>query len=237
MNQEEVWNNEYKQKQMLSPSTLPQADVVRFVRWLKKQKKKAATPIEVDTFNVLDLGSGTGRNSMYLAQMGATVTGYEIANTALAMAEKQARHAELPIAYKKQDIGKAYQLGTESIDLILDVTSSNSLNEEGRAKYLEEVSRVLKPGGWMFVRALSLEGDAHAKRLVKDFPGAGPDTYVHPDLGVAEKVFSRETFTNTYAPYFRIAELERVSHYPNVAGRRYKREYWIAYLEKVAPEV
>ncbi len=234
MNQEDVWDNEYKRKQMLSPSTLPQADVVRFMRWLKKEKKKAGTPIDVDTFTVLDLGSGTGRNALYMAQMGATVIGYEVAETALAMARKQARHAELPITYEKHDIGKPYQLPTASVDLVLDVTSSNSLSEEGRRTYLAEVSRVLKPNGWLFVRALSLEGDAHAKRLVKDFPGASADTYVHPDLGVVEKVFSRESFIATYAPYFTVAKLERVSHYPNVAGRRYKREYWIAYLTKEA---
>jgi SAM-dependent methyltransferase len=236
MNQEQAWEEEYRSKKMLSPSLLPQADVVRFSRWLKKDKKKQGAPLDMEEVTVLDLGSGTGRNSLYYAQQGAKVTGYEISATALAMAEKSARHAELPVTFEKRDIGVAFQLPSASFDIVLDVTSSNSLNDDERKIYVKEVTRVLKSGGYLFVRALSLEGDPHAKKLVEQYPAGNPDTYKHPDLGIIEKVFSRQTFTDTYAPYFKIALLERISHYPLVAGRRYKRQYWIAYLEKLPTE-
>ena len=236
MNQEQEWDNEYRQKLLLSPSTVPQTDVVRFSRWLKKEHKKAGAPLDMEEVTVLDLGSGSGRNSMYFSEQGATVVAYEIAETAIALAKKAARHAELPVTFLKHDIGTAYPIKAGTIDIVLDVTSTNSLTDKARATHLYEVNRVLKPGGYLFVRALSTEGDAHAKRLVVDFPGPDPDTYVHPDIRIVEKVFSRESFMATYSPYFTILSLDRISHYPLVGGRRYKRQYWIAYLQKPAVE-
>ena len=33
--QQDAWEREYRAQQLLSPSNVPQADVMRFVRWLK----------------------------------------------------------------------------------------------------------------------------------------------------------------------------------------------------------
>lgn len=230
--QENAWDLEYRSRKMLSPSNVPHADVVRFTRWLKKRDKKAGSPRDFYGQYVLDLGSGTGRNSFYYAQQGAVVQGFELSNTALTMAGTFARHADLPIEYRKQDIGKTYPVSTASIDLILDITSSNSLMDDTRAVYLSECARVLKPGGWMLVRALSKEGDAHAKALIAADPGADLDSYVHPDLNIVEKTFTRASFREMYGKYFDIIELDQIQHYVMVAGRRYKRNYFIAYLQK-----
>src|SRR4051812_45243323 len=106
--QEQAWEREYRSSKMLSPSNVPHADVVRFSRWLKKEGKRAGTPIEVDELTVLDLGSGTGRNSYYFAEQGARAIGFEISDTALALAKKFAAHGELSIDYRKQDIGQSF---------------------------------------------------------------------------------------------------------------------------------
>jgi SAM-dependent methyltransferase len=231
-NQKEGWEREYRSSKMLSPSNVPHADVVRFFRWLKKECKKAGEPLDMDGLRVLDLGSGTGRNSFYLAQQGADVIGFEFSETALTAARKIAAHGDLVIEYRSQNIGAAFQLPTSSVDIILDVTSSNSLNAAERSIYLSESARVLKPGGYLFLRALSLEGDSNAKELVKRFPGTDPESYVHPDLGITEQTFTKQSLTDTYSPYLTILQLERVEHYNTVAGRKYKRSYWIAYMQK-----
>lgn len=232
MDQQRAWDTEYKSQKLLSPSNVPHADVVRFLRWLKKEKKKEGSPIDMEEVRVLDLGSGTGRNSFYFAEQGAKATGLEFSATALEMAKKIAAHGDQTIEYKLQSIGAPYPIADASIDIALDVTSSNSLNAKERATYLKEISRVLKSGGYLFLRALSFEGDTHAKELVKRFPGPDPDTYVHPDLGIFETVFSRESLAATYGPYFTTTFLERTQHYSKVSGRLYKRSYWVAYLQK-----
>ena len=217
---------------MLTRKNVPHADVVRFVRSLKKAGRKEGAPLDLMGWRVLDLGSGTGRNSFYLGEQGASVLGYEFSEAALKIAERFSHGKGLDIAYEKRDIGQPYPIANESVDLVLDVTSSNSLDEKGRSVHLKEVARVLKPGGKFFVRALSKEGDQHAKYLVANAPGPEHDTYIHPDLKIVEKVFTEAEFRQLYGAYFTIESLERSYHYATVAGRRYKRAYWLAHMTK-----
>ncbi|HEX8591385.1 MAG TPA: class I SAM-dependent methyltransferase [Candidatus Paceibacterota bacterium] len=230
--QETAWEREYQKPRMLSRKNVPHADVVRFMRELKKTGKKEGVPLDVSEMTVLDLGSGTGRNAFYFAEQGARVVGFEFSDTALQLAKRYAENANLSIDYRKQDIGALYPLPDTSVDLAIDVTSSNSLDATGREIYLKEVQRVLKEDGKFFVRALCREGDQNAKVLIRDMPGHEPNTYIHPDLALEEKVFSEAEFRETYEPYFTIERLERSFHYTTVAGRRYKRAFWIARLSK-----
>jgi ubiquinone/menaquinone biosynthesis C-methylase UbiE len=181
----------------------------------------------------LDLGSGAGRNSFYLAEMGANVTGLEISKTAIEISEQNAKEAGLDIKYIKQSIGEKFPVEDSSIDILLDVTSSNSLTEAEREVYLSEANRVLKSNGYFFVKALCLEGDENAKFLLKNNPGTEKDTYTMPGLGVTERVWTREDFVKTYEKYFKIVSMERKTSYPRMNGRVYKRNYWIAYLTKI----
>jgi ubiquinone/menaquinone biosynthesis C-methylase UbiE len=112
------------------------------------------------------------------------------------------------------------------------VTSSNSLNEKGRDIYLEEVHRVLKNGGYFFVRALAKDGNKNVKNLLKQSPGKEYDTYVIKEIGLTERVFSKEDFTLLYKKLFKILHLEKKTSYATFNDRIYKRDYWLAYLQK-----
>jgi ubiquinone/menaquinone biosynthesis C-methylase UbiE len=225
MTQEHIWEREYRNSKLLTKENKPQSDVVRFVKFLKKA-------VNLDGANILDLGSGTGRNSFYFAEMGANVTGLEISKTAIEIGEKNAKEAGQNIKYIKQSIGENFPIESESIDIVLDVTSSNSLTEAEREVYLRETNRVLKNGGYFFVKALCKDGDENAKFLIKNNPGAEKDTYIMPGLGVTERVWSKDDFTTTYEKYFKILNLEKKTSYSRMNERSYKRNFWIAYLQK-----
>lgn len=226
MPQEDIWDREYRKSKLLTKENKPQTDVVRFVKYLKKQK------FEIEGSKVLDLGSGAGRNSFYFAELGAKAIGLEISKTAIEISEHNATEAGLIIKYIKQSIGDVFPVEDKSIDILLDVTSSNSLAESEREKYLSEANRVLKSGGYFFVKALCLEGDENAKFLIKNHPGKEKDTYTMPGLGVTERVWTREDFMNTYEKYFKIVNIEKKTSYPRMNGRVYKRNYFICYLQK-----
>jgi SAM-dependent methyltransferase len=148
------------------------------------------------------------------------------------MAKDRAGVVGVEVDYRLGDIGAPYAIDDESIDVILDVTSSNALDEKGREVYLKESHRVLKAGGYMFVRALCKDGNKNVKNLLIKNPGPEADTYIMPDLGITERVFSRDDFVKIYSQYFKILKLEKKTNYPTVDGRVYKRDYWIAYLQK-----
>lgn len=234
MAQEDIWDREYRKSKLLTKENKPQTDVVRFVKWLKKQPVWSTwtSDVQVGGFGVLDLGSGAGRNSFYFAQMGANATGLEISKTAIEIGEQNAKEAGLSIKYIKQSIGEKFPVEDSSIDILLDVTSSNSLTEAEREVYLSETNRVLKSDGYFFVKALCLDGDANAKFLIKNHPGKEKDTYTMPGLGVTERVWTREDFVKMYEKYFKIVNIEKKTSYPRMNDRVYKRNYWIVYLIK-----
>jgi SAM-dependent methyltransferase len=228
MPQAVAWENEYRHPKLVTGNDQPQKDVLRFLKFLRKKEK-----VKLQNLNVLDLGSGTGRNANYLAELGNKVTGLEISATAIKLAAARAKHRGVVVDYRRHDIGSMYPLADQTIDLVLDITSSNSLNTSERSIYLSEVQRVLKTGGHFFVRALCKDGDKNAKALLKNNPGPEPDTYIIKDMNLAERVFTRQDFIDLYSKFFKIIELNKKTNYASFKGQSYKRNYWLAYLKKM----
>ncbi len=222
-----IWDREYKNPLLVTKNDGPQADTLRFLKFLKKEQK-----FRVEDKAILDLGCGTGRNSNYLSDLGNKVIGIEISKTALNLAKVRAHDMGVTVDYRLGDIGEKYDIPNGPIDVVLDITSSNSLDDKGRGIYLEEVSRVMKKGGYFFVRALCKDGNKNVKNLLKASPGREYDTYIIKEIGLTERVFSREDFTKTYSKYFKILNLEKKTSYTTFNNRIYKRDYWLAYLEK-----
>jgi SAM-dependent methyltransferase len=155
-----AWEEEYQQfKLVVNPlEDRPQSNLAVFLKYLKRKEK-----INIADLAVLDLGSGVGRNSTFLAGEGAKVVGLEFSRNALGLAQARAKDAGVTVDYREHDIGAPYPFPDQSFDLVLDITSSNSLNTKGRETYLSEVARVLKRGGsgqsgWFFCSSLVQRG-------------------------------------------------------------------------------
>lgn len=226
-NQGNTWEREYRNPKLVTKNDGPQADTLRFLKFLKKEQK-----YKVEEKIILDIGCGTGRNSNYLADIGNNVIGIEISKTAIALAKNRAKEMGVNVDYRLGDIGEPYDIKDSSVDIVIDVTSSNSLNEKGRAIYLNEINRVLKKGGYIFVRALCKDGNKNVKNLLKQSPGREYDTYIIKEIGLTERVFSREDFIKMYGQFFKILNLEKKTSYTTFNNRIYKRDYWLAYIQK-----
>lgn len=227
MAQYDAWEKEYRNPQLLTGRDVPQNDVLRFLKFVKK-----TGGFRVEGLNVLDLGSGTGRNSNYIAELGNNVVGMEISLTAVRIASQRAEKMGVRVKYLQHNIGSPYPFEDNHFDIMLDITSSNSLNEKERGVYLEETSRVLKTGGYFFVRALCRDGDKNAKNLIKISPGPEHDTYRMPELDLVERVFSDKDIRKQYGEYFKIEALKKKKGYARLNGQSYKRNYWLLYLQK-----
>ena len=216
------WNEEYSKASHLTLSDEPSEDLATFVRWALRNSEWPPFP---EHGLVVDLGCGNGKNSLYIMEQGDNikVTGLEISDTVIGYAHKLIPDGN----FIKQSIGNPWPVEDSSFDIILDVTASNSLNEDERKVYLSEIKRVLKPNGYFFLRALCKDGDKNAQTLLKTNPGKEKDTYIMPGLGLTERVFSRDDLIGTYSFLGEPLYIDKETHYTKYNGRSYKRNFWV----------
>jgi len=226
--QQHYWEKEYQKPTFLTKDMDPQADTVRFFKFLKKEEK-------FDCFGkaLIDLGCGTGRNSLYAFELGAVPQGIDISKTAIAHGLEYLKQRDVEIDLRVGSIGEVLPYDDNFFDIALDVTSSNSLSEKERDVYFTELNRVLKPGGYVYIKALCKDGDDNAKELLKRFPGPEKDTYTLPEQKITERVWTKQDFIDFYSKTFKIIYLEMKESYTTMGDRRYKRRFWIGYLQKI----
>src|SRR5665811_768101 len=115
VNQGNIWEKEYRNPKLVTKNDGPQADTLRFLKFLKKSEK-----YPVLDRSILDLGCGTGRNANYLAERGNRVIGIEISRKALEIARSRMEESSLHVDYRIGDIGDNYNIEDNSIDIVLD---------------------------------------------------------------------------------------------------------------------
>ncbi|KKU68307.1 MAG: Methylase involved in ubiquinone/menaquinone biosynthesis [Parcubacteria group bacterium GW2011_GWA2_47_16] len=212
----EFWNKEYKDANHLALSENPSEDLVKFTRWLERN---SGLKFLNKTASVLDLGCGNGRNLIWLAEnFGARGIGYDISNEAVTLAQQLSEG--LPIEYQARSIVKPLPLQDSTQTLILDMMTSHFLKADERKSLLVEITRVLKPGGWLFWKTFLLDEDLHAKRMLRENPANEAGSYIHPKIGVAEHVFTEEEATEALAPNFTIHKITKSHGHRGPLGKR-----------------
>jgi cyclopropane fatty-acyl-phospholipid synthase-like methyltransferase len=94
----------------------------------------------------LDLGCGTGDNSIYLAKHGWRVTGVDFIAKAVEKARAKASANNLDINFARADVTKLSSEGVGSnFDLIVDNGCLHGMSPEDRDAYVREVTAVAAP--------------------------------------------------------------------------------------------
>ncbi len=221
------WDSEYKNPTHLKLSTVQSEDLEKFTRWLLRRKREDILNPES---TALDVGCGNGRNLIYLNQtFGMKGVGYDISKAAIAQAVAASKKS--PITYTARSIAGKLDVEDDSKDLVLDMMTSHFLNKVERSNLRDEIYRVLKPGGYLFIKTFLKDEDIHTKRLLFEFPGTEAGSYIHPVMGVAEYVYSEEELTQFLSEKFIIHKIYR-SHKHAFRGQARKRRTITIYAEK-----
>ena len=224
------WDKEYKTSEHLTLSTEPSEDLQKFTRWLAREFGDGSLSKHT---KVMDLGSGNGRNLIWLAQeFKCRGTGYDVSTEAVEQSKKAAEGLPLSFEARSIVVPPAFPFPDESQDLILDMMTSHFLRAKEREALRNEIARLLKPGGFLFFKTFLADEDLHAKRLLKDHPADEKGSYVHPEIGVLEHVYEEKEIYEFFEPLFEIKKIDKSHKHIGKDGGAWKRRTVSVYLEK-----
>lgn len=237
------WNKEYQTGEHLTLSTEPSSDMMGFVKWVVRNSEWYPFP---KNGLIVDAGCGNGRNIVPLCgEYNMKGIGIDISGTAIEQAKAMSKEKgitkiepdakvvkEERIKFYVQDLSEKIPAEDASVDIFLDMMTSHFLKDDERKNYAEEIARIVKPYGWMFLKTFVLDADAHAIRLIKDHPAGEHNSYIHPRIDVYEHVWTDDEIIELFAPHFKIHKM--IKSYKHIKdGKAYKRRTISVYMERL----
>ncbi len=107
----------------------------------------------------IDIGCGTGTNVVTLARAGWMVTGIDFAPRALSLAKRKLNSVHISADLQVNDATTLKGI-SGPFDLALDLGCFHTIPQNLRASYLDQLDRVLAPGGfWLMYGFLATGSD------------------------------------------------------------------------------
>lgn len=103
---------------------------------------------------ILDLGTGPATQAIALAKRGYDVLATDIAPSAIAKARHAAAREAVRVEFRVDNILES-TLPDALVDGIVDRGVFHTLAPESRSRYVSEVHRILRPRGFLFLKAFS----------------------------------------------------------------------------------
>ena len=121
------------------------------------------------TGQVLDVGCGTGEQSLLAASHGARATGVDLSPAAIAQARAKAAQRGLDVRFEVADALDLGQLDP-NFDVIIDSGVFHVFSDEDRPRYVASLAAVLRPGGTLYLMCFSdrQPGDWGPRRVRED---------------------------------------------------------------------
>lgn len=226
--QHQIWEEEHRNPQVLLPmnSTEVSYGVSLFWDWL--QKKKHSHPL-----HGIEMGCGKGRNSIWLAQQGVEMEAFDFSSVAIEEAKKRMLAAAVSTAlhFRVHDATELWPFENESFDFAIDCFASTDIDSlSGRTFARDELRRILKPNGYLFVYTLSTDDTFH-QEMRKTSPAVEKNSFLHPTNGKFEKVFDEEEL-KTFYQNWKLIEKKRISKTATFFDKNYSCSHFWIMLQK-----
>ncbi len=180
------WDDIFKQKGRYFNE--PHADMPGIVKILQERGAKT----------VLDLGCGTGRHTVYLAKNGFTVYGMDNSPQAIQSAQKWLHEEGLTADLKYGDITEPFPYPDAFFDALISVQVINHGDNATVKRIAQEIARVLKPGGLLFITVATLKNQAKTWEQIE------PNTFMPLDgreKGLLHHIYTPEELSELFSGF------------------------------------
>ncbi len=130
--------------------------------------------------NALDVGMGQGRNAIYLAKNGWSVTGFDVADEGLKIAEKEAARLGLKVRCIRAS-DENFDYGDSTWDLIVLAYSGMAFHDAG---LMQRVKKSVRPGGLVVVETFLEWSPESGKPRIDGLPGPGELRQIFADFEI-----------------------------------------------------
>lgn len=172
-----AWDEIFKQQGRVFAT--PHEDMPRVARLLKD--RRAST--------ILDLGSGTGRHVVYLARQGFSVFGLDNSPQGIHLTRRWLADEGLNADLHRQSMAEPLPYPDAFFDALISVQVIHHADSATIRKVVQEITRVLKRGGFLFVTVPTLKNQAQTFEQIE------PNTFVPldgPEKGLPHHYFTPE---------------------------------------------
>jgi SAM-dependent methyltransferase len=161
-----------------------------------------------NALDLLDLGCGTGYDSLELARRGMRVTGIDYSEVAVAQARAMALAEQLPVKFREVDIARPLPFPPNRFDAVISNLVLHSFSKDVTRRIIAEVKRSLKPGGLFLFHANSTEDRLPRLKHQRPARELEPDFYLLD--GGQTMHFMSEEFCRELLAAWSIFELQHV---------------------------
>jgi SAM-dependent methyltransferase len=147
----------------------------------------------------LDIGCGTGRDAVYLAGRGWTVTGVDSVPRALDAARRRAAASGVSVNWVQGDVTRLQTLGIgDGHELLVDRGCLHGLSDSERERYAEGIADVAAPAARLVMfafqprsrglgpRGITSDQVTHHFGAAWEFESSVPDTESHPPRWIGD---------------------------------------------------
>jgi 2-polyprenyl-3-methyl-5-hydroxy-6-metoxy-1,4-benzoquinol methylase len=149
---------------------------------------------------IIELGCGAGNYVIYFANKGINVTGVDISSKAIDIAKSSAKEKGVSCNFFVCDVLNAMTELTDNYNFVYDWELLHHIFPEDRAKYINNVYRLLKPEG-MYLSVFFSE-------VSSQFGGKGK--YRKTPLNTVLYFSSESEILELVKPFFKVLELKTV---------------------------
>jgi cyclopropane fatty-acyl-phospholipid synthase-like methyltransferase len=201
-----IWGEIFRQKGKVFIE--PHEDMESIVQTLKKRGAE----------KILDLGSGSGRHVVYLAQNGFSVFGLDNSATGLDMTKKWLAKEKLSAELVQQEMTDAFPWNDNFFDAIISVQVLHHADISTIRKIISEIERVLKKDGLIFITVPKLKNQGNNFKQIEH------NTYIPLDgreKGLTHHYFTPEELKDFFSNFDVIdMHIDKKNHYCLSAFKR-----------------